>query len=201
MILTVALICWVSVRPAFGLGNRRIRFELPRADAQTVQAQPMPDPDRVRSQVERTRELLDRARDRIEACAEDRARAMLLGAIELQGRAELALEEQRTLAALRLTMSARDRGWRALRLCNVHEDLGANAERAMRRTGEVLERAQQVVARRGDDRAQIALHQAFDLQQRAAVEFHLGHEDAALRLTQSARTSAYRAIRLSGGRL
>lgn len=172
-----------------------------RADVAVAAVQGLPDPDRVRAQVERTRELLDRARDRIEECAEDRARAMLRGAAELQGRAETALADQRYLAALRLTMSARERGWRALRLCNVHEDLEANADRAIRRTDQILDRARQIVSDHGNDRAREALNQAVDLQRRATAEYRATHEDAALRLTQSARAAAYRAIRLAGGRL
>jgi hypothetical protein len=172
-----------------------------RAEVAIATVQGLPDPDRVRAQVERTGELLQRARDRIEECAEDRARAMLRGAVELQGRAEQALAAQRSLAALRLTMSARERGWRALRICNVHEDLESNADRAMRRTDEILDRARQVVSDHEDARARKALEQANDLQQRAAAEFRAGHQDAALRLTQSSRTAAYRAIRLAGGHL
>jgi hypothetical protein len=172
-----------------------------RADVAIAAVEGLPDPDRVQVQVERTRELLDRARDAIEECVEDRARAMLRGAVELQGRAEAALSSQRYLAALRLTMSARERGWRALRLCNVHEDIEANADRAIRRTDQILDRARQIVSERGNPRALDALRQATDLQQRAAAQFRAGHEDAALRLTQSARAGAYRAIRFAGGRL
>jgi hypothetical protein len=172
-----------------------------RAEVAIATVQGLPDPDRVQAQVERTGELLQRARDRIEECAEDRARAMLRGAVELQGRAEEALATQRSLAALRLTMSARERGWRALRICNVHEDLESNADRAIRRTDEILDRARQVVADHENARARGALDQATDLQRRAQTEFRAGHQDAALRLTQSSRTAAYRAIRLAGGRL
>ena len=42
----------------------------------------------VLAQLERTRELLDRARERIEECNLDRARAMLRVALEMQARAE-----------------------------------------------------------------------------------------------------------------
>ncbi len=172
-----------------------------RADIAVAAVEGLPDPDRVQVQVERTRELLDRARDRIQGCPEDRAHAMLGEAAELQGRAEAALSSRRYLAALRLTMSARERGWRALRLCNVHEDLEANADRAIRRTDQILDRARQIVSGRGNPRAFDALHQAADLQQRAGAEYHAGHENTALRLTQAARAAAYRAIRFSGGRL
>lgn len=159
----------------------------------------LPDPDRVVAQLERTREVLDRARDRIEECQNDRARAMLRVAVEMQGRAEAAAEDGRYLAALQLTMSARERAMKALRLCNVQDDLEQGAERAMQRTDEVIARAQDVVGERGGERARQFLARAIDLQAEAGREFQAERYASSLRLTQSARTLAQRAIRLAGG--
>jgi hypothetical protein len=171
-----------------------------RADVAIATVQGLPDPDRVGTQVERSRELLERARDRVEECADDRARALFQGALELQDRAEAALSASRYLAALRLTMSARERSWRALRLCNLQEDMGPNAERALQKTDAVLDRARVWIADHPNDRAHSALSQAEDVQRRAADELRAGHDDACLRLTQSARAAAFRALRLSGAR-
>ena len=52
----------------------------------------LPDPDRVLSQVERTRELLERVRDRVEECNRDRAHALMRVAFTMQQRAEAAIE-------------------------------------------------------------------------------------------------------------
>src|SRR5688572_22115959 len=71
-----------------------------RADRAISLIQGLPDPERVLSQVERTRELLDRARERIEECNNDRARALLRVALEMQVRAEAAIRDSRYLAAL-----------------------------------------------------------------------------------------------------
>src|SRR5262249_57229176 len=103
-----------------------------RADSAISIIQGLPDPDRVVSQVERTRDLLDRARDRIEECDSDRAHSLLHVALDMQGRAEAAARDSRYLAALQLTLSARERGLRALRLCNVQDNLQDTAERALR---------------------------------------------------------------------
>jgi len=161
--------------------------------------QGLPDPDRVLSQVERTRDLLDRARDRIEECDSDRAHALFRVALQMQARAEAAARDSRYLAALQLTLSARERGLRALRLCNAQENLQEVAERAVHRTDEILARAHDIVAERDKERAKSVLDRADRVQVEARAQFRAGHFEAALRLTQSARSLAYRAIRISGG--
>lgn len=170
-----------------------------RADRAISLIQGLPDPERVLSQVERTRDLLDRARDRIEECDSDRAHALLRVALDMQVRAEAAARDSRYLAALQLTLSARERGLRALRLCNVEESLQDAAERALHRTDEVIARAHDIVAERESHRAKEVLERADRVQAEAHAQFRAGHFEATLRLTQSARTLAYRAIRLSGG--
>lgn len=173
-----------------------------RADGAIAIIRGQPDPERVQSQVERTRDLLERARPRIDECSDNRARALLRGAIEMQERAENAFEAQRGLAALRLTMSARERGWRALRLCHLSDDPGESAERALRRTDELLDRARHQIEEEGSGGARVdeAFRLATDLQSRAWAEFRAGHQDAALRLTQLARDAGHRALVLAGVR-
>lgn len=171
-----------------------------RADRAISLIRGLPDPDRVLMQLERTRELLERARDRIEECDVDRARALLRAAFEIQVRAEAAARDGRYLAALQLTMSARERALRAMRMCNLEDNLRDAAERALTRTDEVISRARDVVAEHENDQARQALSRAVEVQAEAWVQFRAGHLEASLRLTQSARTFAHRAIRLAGTR-
>ncbi|MEO5618569.1 MAG: hypothetical protein ABIS67_12425 [Candidatus Eisenbacteria bacterium] len=170
-----------------------------RADAAIAIVRGQPDPERVHAQVERTRDLIERARPRVEECSDDRARHILRGAVEMHQRAEIALQGQRYLAALRLTLNARERVWRALRICHLQDDPGESAERALQRTDELMERATQEVADGGSSRAEAALRQAAELQARAWAEFRAGRPQVAVRLTHSARTAAHRAVRLAGG--
>lgn len=158
-----------------------------------------PNPDGVLAQLERTRELLERARERIEECDNPRARAMIRTAFEMQVRAESAAREGRYLAALQLTMSARERAIRALRLCRMEENLAESAERALQRTDQAIERARERVEESGNEAARQALSRAIELQSRAWTEFRAERFEASLRLTQSARAFAHRAVRLSGG--
>ncbi len=169
------------------------------ADRAIAIIQGLPDPERVLAQVERTRELLERARDRIEECDHDRARALLRVAIEMQDRAENAVHESRYLAALQLTLSARERALRALRLCNMEENLQEAADRALRRTDEVLARARDVVGDADSEQARNLLARAERVQDEAHAQFRAEHFEACLRLTQTARNLAHRAIRLAEG--
>jgi hypothetical protein len=158
----------------------------------------LPDPDRVLAQLERTREVIERARERIEACDDDRARSMIRAAADMQARAEAAFRGERYLAALQMTTSARERATRALGLCRIQENLGESAERALRRTDQVIERARERIAER-DGRGRRALGRAIDLQEKAWREYRAERYEASLRLTQTARAFAHRAIRSAGG--
>lgn len=158
-----------------------------------------PDPDAVAAQIERTRDLLERARDRIEECDQPRARALIRIAFEMQARAETAGRDGRFLAALQLTVSARERGLRALRLCHLDENLQESADRALQRTDELLSRARDRVEERASEEARRAVDRGFDFQQRARGEYGAQHYEASLRLTQTARSFAHRALRLTGG--
>jgi tetratricopeptide (TPR) repeat protein len=158
----------------------------------------LPDPDRVKAQLERTRELLERARERIEECNNERARAMLRAAFEMQVRAEEAAASGRYLVALRLTVNARERAQNALRLCNLEENIQEAADRAIQRTDLVLTRAQDAIEDCDDEKARASLAQALELQSRAKAEFTAERYRAALSLTMAARRAAYRAVRLCG---
>jgi hypothetical protein len=161
----------------------------------------LPDPDRVQVQLERTREILDRARERIEECDQPRAQAMLRAALQMQTRAEAAFaaDPPRLLAALQLTVSARERVHRALGLCNIEESLQDGAERALKRTDDVLGRAREKTGDAAREQGRRALDHALELQQRAYDEFRAGRFEASLRLTLQSRAIAFRALRLAGG--
>src|SRR5262249_16751770 len=128
----------------------------------------LPDPDRVNSQLSRTREMLDRARTQIEACDRDRPRALLSTADDMQRRAEDAAHSGHYLAALQLTMGARERVLRALRLCDVTDDARTGAESALQATDEVIQREQEQV---GGGAGRRPLLRAIEVQARAKQEF------------------------------
>lgn len=202
--IAVAVDLQARAMEAYNASQLRVALDLTlnarrHADRAIALLKNLPDPDRVSVQLERTRELIDRARDRIEECNSDRARALLRVATEMQERAEAAARDGRYLAALQLTLSARERALRSLRLCNLEDNTHDAAERALRRTREVIDRAREVVAEHGNDAARNLLGRAIELQEQAEAQFRLEHFEASLRQTQSARAMAHRAVRLSQG--
>lgn len=169
-----------------------------RADRAIALVRGLPDPDRVETQLERTRELIQRARERIEECDIDRAKGLIRAGAEMQSRAEEAVRSGRFLVALQLTMGARERAHRALRLCRIEENLQESAERALRRTDDLISRAQEQLSAGAGDAARQSLARAVDLEAQARQDYVGGQFELALRRTQSARAFAYRALRLAG---
>jgi hypothetical protein len=165
------------------------------ADRAVALLKGLPDPGRVQDQLVRTREVLDRARHRLAQCDLPAPREMLRTALDMQTRAELAYSETRYLAALQLTMSARERVLRALQLCNAGDSFGDTVEHALQRTDDELARAHELVGADADERSRQLLANADSVQLRAKVEAQAGHPRVALRLTRMAREQAYRAIR------
>ena len=171
------------------------------ADRAITLVRGLPAPNRVMAQLERTREMLDRAGHRIQECGDDRARAMLRAALEMQGRAESAelSPRPRHLGALQLTMGARERCLRALRLCRLEENVQETAQHALGRTDEVLTRARELLesgarGRAAPPLAGDALARASALQDDASRQFRDGHFEASLQLTLTARRLAHRAL-------
>lgn len=179
----------------FGLAERATLEARTHADRSIAIVRGLPDPDRVQVQVERTAELAERARERLADCNDNRARALLKVGLEMQARAETAAQESRYLAALQLTMSARERLFKAMRLCNVAESLSETAARAIQRTDQVLARARERLEESGSEQARKALDQAASMQAEAQSEYRSEHFEAALRLTHTARLLAQRTMR------
>ena len=203
--LSFAVRLQADARAQFGAGRLVLALDLTRrarvrAERAIALVKGLPDPDRVLVQLERTRELLDRARERIEECNAERARSLLRAAFEMQGRAEVSAREGRYLAALQLTLSARERALRALRMCNLEDNLREAAERGLARTDDLISRTREVLQDRDNERARLALGRAVELQTEAWTQFRADHLEASLRLTQSARTFAHRALRIAGAR-
>jgi hypothetical protein len=202
--LSLAKQIQVRARSAFDAGQmviaERATLEARgHADRAIAIVRGLPDPDRVLMQVERTAELAERARERLADCTDTRARALLKVGLDMQVRAEAAVRQSRYLAALQLTMSARERLFKAMRLCNVTESLGENAARALQRTDEVIARAREALEEQASPAALKAIERAVSLQSEAHAEFRAERFEPSLRLTHTARLAAKRALRPGQG--
>jgi len=183
----------------YGVAERSTLEARAHADRAIAIVRRLPDPERVLVQVERTGELAERARERLADCTETRARSLLRVGEEMQARAETAVRQSRYLAALQLTMSARERIFKAMRLCNVTESLGEHAARALQRTDEVVARAREGLEERTSDEARRSLERAVALQSEAQAEYRAQRFESALRLTHAARLAAKRSLRPGQG--
>jgi tetratricopeptide (TPR) repeat protein len=179
----------------YGIAEKSTLEARGHADRAIAIVRGLPDPDRVLVQVERTRELAERARERLADCTETRARALLRVGFDMQSRAEGAVRESRHLAALQLTLSARERMLKAMRVCKVSESAEELARRALQRTDERISRAREVVDGAAPPEARREFERAVGLQNEAQSEFRAGRHEAALRLTHAARLAADRVLR------
>lgn len=176
---------------------RQTRDARVRADRAIAIVRGLPDPERVSQQLERTRQVIERARELLQECSESRARALLRVAIDMQVRADGSFAESRYLAALQLTMSARERAEKALSLCRAGESLEEAARRALQGTEDLLPRARDLIATSGSDVASALLARAEATQSEARREMSDNRFAAAARLTQNARLQAQRAMRIA----
>jgi hypothetical protein len=191
-------------RSAAGSGRLRVAVQLTgqargHADRAIMLGRGLPTQERLRAQWDRTGEMLERSRPRIQECGDDRARALLGVALEMQERARSADEAGRYLGALQLTMGARERCLRALRVCRIEEDVQQAAERALGRTDEVLASARDRLESGPPGGAVLpwgrdALARATVLQDDASRQFRDGHFEASLQLTLTARRLAHRIV-------
>ena len=192
-----------GARAALAQGRPRIAVDMTLraragADRSVAIINGLPDPDRVLGQLDRTREMIENARSRIEECNQDRARALLRTADDMQRRAEEGGRGGHYLAALQLTMGARERALRALRQCNISGEGEGAAERALRRTDETIQRAQDRLGSDAPEPSRRMLERAIEAQSRAQAEYRDRHLESSVRLTLSARSLAVRAARTAG---
>src|SRR5262249_55958329 len=130
---------------------------------------------------------------RLAHCDVPEARELLRIALDMQARAEASFGEARYLAALQLTMSARERALRALQLCNAGETLEETVAHALQRTDDLLARVHEPGDGSDNERARQLLANADSLEARAHVEAQTGPLRLALRLTRNAREQGERA--------
>ncbi|MGH7743120.1 MAG: hypothetical protein ACRENS_13995 [Candidatus Eiseniibacteriota bacterium] len=194
--LTTAREIQEHARDAFAAGQPRLALRLTLEAREHIQqagavSRGLPDAERVSIQLERTRDLIGRSRERLVACDHPGAHDAIDAAEMMQARADSALREGRSLAAQELSMEARERTFRALQSCNLEEDLPGTVNFALKRTDQVLARARDHAT--GNPAAQQSLDEAAKLQARAQQEFRQQHVEQSLKLTHSARAAARRA--------
>jgi hypothetical protein len=155
-------------------------------------------PELVRRELERTRRLLERAAPIVRTDEDERSARLFEQALGMQERAGRMFEEERFLAAFKLTREARKLVQRALRLVN---DVPVDADvvkQAIDQTDALIERVAPVVRESGLERAMALLERGIGRQQRAKELVTAEDLEAALAQTRVARNLVSEAHELAG---
>ena len=154
------------------------------------------DPERVRAELERTDNLIERAREQLRLFPNERARQLLNKAIAWQEQARAAFDGRRFGLALKLTLSARDlilRAWE-----NVRGRLTPElVERALAETDRLISNWSETIKSQGPIEAKELLGQAIEHQAKAQQSYESKNLKAAFAETSVARRLLNRAIELT----
>jgi tetratricopeptide (TPR) repeat protein len=142
-------------------------------------------------ELDRTRDILRDARERVGEAGERGAGDLVGTALERQEQAETAFREGRFRLALRMTQMARDLGHKALE--TVRGEPGARPQRV----GDAIEKTDEILsdissALEGDKPP--LLEEALRLQEKAAADFSAGRFGSALKFTLTARDLAQKSF-------
>jgi hypothetical protein len=149
--------------------------------------------DRVREEVARTDEILERAAAVVRESESLRARELLDRAVQIQREARLNLEAARLLIAGRLTLEARGLAARALTLAREETATRSRAEREMERAARALDLARETL-REVPPPASRVLMEATALLERSRTSFREQQYNASLRLALAAQRLVAQAL-------
>jgi len=139
--------------------------------ASGVLGQTTPQSDRVRTELERTDEIIDRAKETVVSSNALVAAVTLKQATELQRGAKEWFGKRRLLMAYKQTLEAREQAKKALVLCRLTEQGETVVLRKLERAGELLEQAKESIPSGSVERLRALYELARDNLNRA-WEFH-----------------------------
>lgn len=149
--------------------------------------------DRIQTELQRTDELLQRAReklresiDQLNSANAERAKSLLTIAFKMQEEAKKSCLNGDGRTAAQLTMEARDKARGALGAINLTDESEPALERQLRRTDEMLERVGERLPPDAPRPARAQFERALEAQRRAWEMFRQGHPRVALKLTREA---------------
>ncbi|OYD15268.1 hypothetical protein CH330_06165 [candidate division WOR-3 bacterium JGI_Cruoil_03_51_56] len=153
------------------------------------------NPDRVQKEVERTKELLDKAAEQTKLVSDDRVHELLHRANDWQDQAVVALRAGQLPRALKFTFSARDlllRVWRMVR-GPANPEL---VEQALAETDRLVEQWADAIRQQSSKEALDMLERALEHQTKAQEHFGQRKLQPALQETSLARRLLNRAVEL-----
>lgn len=151
----------------------------------------------LRTELERTDQLIERAKEAVQASQAPVAQLNLDAAISLQAQAWINFENESPRLALTLTRQAREKAKRAIASGRMNEQSEQVVLTKLERTTEMLERARELLVDQSDSHYQSILQSAQDNLDKAWEFYRLGRYRAALMLTNQAEKALDKLIRTS----
>jgi len=150
--------------------------------------------DRLQEQLQTTDDVLDRAREVVQASDSQRAREHLERAQQIQVRAWGEYRAQRGVIAARLTVEARQEALRALDLAREDSGLRSRADREIEKARRALDLAREAFDGAPGDQAQRLLEEARLQVERGRIQLNEQHFEVAIRLAVSAQSLIRQAL-------
>lgn len=150
-------------------------------------------PEKVRAELQRTDEVIERARVVVEPSGNEEARTLLRSAVEIQNSAWEGYRSRRYRWALSRTLAARQRAWQALDMVVNNPE---RVRQEIERTAQLMQEAEPLVNRIEDQRAQDLWQMARTEQSAAEENYRSRRYRMALRFTITAREHIGTALKL-----
>jgi hypothetical protein len=151
------------------------------------------DPEKLKAELDRTYDLLERVKEPVEASGNERARQLLQKAGNWQEQARTAYGNRLWGQTLKFTLAARDLALRAWELARGSTTLPL-VERALGETDQLLDAWSDELRQSDQDQVRTLLEQAIDQQARARQSFNDRDLKTALQATTLARKFLNRAL-------
>ncbi len=155
--------------------------------------------DALKAELERTDQLIDRAKDAARASHAPVAQLSLKAAVDLQAKAWRAFDNDYPRLAHRLTMQAREKAKRAIAAGRMTEQSEHVVLNKLERVNEMLERARELLASRADAGYQTIFHSAQDSHSKAWEFYRSQQYRPAIKLADQAEKALRKLLRAVEG--
>ena len=153
--------------------------------------------EKVEKELDRTDKVIERAKEAVAESRNPKAQALFDIAINLQGNARAALENERFGLAVKFTLRARKKAFETIGITKRSEENENLVSKAIERTDQVIAKAKEKVFLTESQRASSLLEATIKNQHRAKEFFNEHKLRAALKLTLRTRESAKKSIELA----
>ena len=167
--------------------------------AQGHQGDPSSQIDALRTELERTDQLIDRAKDAVRDSHAPVAHLKLKAAIDLQAKAWRAFDNEYPRLALHLTMQAREQAKHAIAARRMTEQSKHVVLNKLERVNEMLERARELLAGRTDAAYQMIFRSAQDSHSKAWEFYRSQQYRPAVKLADQAEKALRKLLRAVEG--